>query len=67
MFSGIDKADYQYSLAYAELYLTIAVLFRAKGPAIELFETDESDVLHIHDYVIPLPKLNTKGVRVKIQ
>ena len=62
-------ADYHnwYSLAYAEIYLTLAVLFHTNGPKLELFETDESDVLHIHDYVIPLPKLNTKGVRVLIR
>lgn len=54
------------SLAYAELYLTIAFLFRPNGPAFELFETDESDVRIKHDYFLGLPKLESKGVRVKI-
>lgn len=42
-------------------------MFRANGPKFELFETDESDVLHIHDYVHPMPKLSTKGIRVKVR
>lgn len=76
MCSGIDLvikksnlADYykRYSLAYAEIYLTLAILFRAGGPKFELYETDESDVMHIHDYVQPLPKLSTKGIRVKVR
>ncbi|KAI4162409.1 MAG: hypothetical protein LQ342_003975 [Letrouitia transgressa] len=33
------------NLAYAEMYLTLALLFRPNGPKLELFETDESDVL----------------------
>jgi hypothetical protein len=32
----------------------------------ELFETDESDVKRVHDFVIALPKLDTKGIRVTI-
>ena len=39
----------------------LSVLFRPEGPAIELFETDESDV---HDFLLPLPKLDTNGVRI---
>ena len=53
-----------YSLAYAELNFVLGVLFRPEGPAIDLFETDESDVVQAHDFLIPLPKLDTKGVRV---
>lgn len=44
----------------------LAVLFRPGGPRIELFETDESDVIPAHSYVLPLPKLDTKGVRIVI-
>ena len=63
-----DLADHhhRYSLAYAEMYLTLAVLFRANGPKLELFETDESDVLNIHDYHQAMPKLSTKGIRVVV-
>lgn len=50
----------------AEMSLVIAVLFRLGAPALRLFETDESDVKHVHDFIIPLPKISTKGVRVVI-
>ena len=52
-----------YSLAMAEMSLILAVLYRPNGPKFELFETDETDVLHVHDFMIPLPKLDSKGVR----
>ena len=55
------------SLAQAEISLALAVLYRPNGPAFELFETDESDVVQAHDFMIPLPKLDTKGVRVLIR
>jgi hypothetical protein len=55
------------SLALAEMSLVLAVLFRPGGPQLELFETDESDVKQVHDFVIPLPKLSTKGVRVLVR
>lgn len=47
----------------AEMSLILAVLYRSGGPKIELFETDESDVKQAHDFLIPLPKIDTKGVR----
>jgi hypothetical protein len=50
----------------AEMSLVLAVLFRPGAPNLVLFETDESDVRHVHDFVIPLPKLTTKGVRAKV-
>lgn len=53
-------------LASAELYLTIAILFRPNGPAFELFDTDESDVRVKHDFFIGVPKMDTKGVRVRV-
>ena len=55
-----------YSLAYAELNFVLSALFRPEGPAMDLFETDESDVVQAHDFLIPLPKLDNKGVRVII-
>jgi hypothetical protein len=54
------------SLALAEMSLVIAVLFRPGAPVLELFETDESDVKHVHDFIIPLPKISTKGVRAVV-
>jgi hypothetical protein len=47
--------------------LALGVLYRPGGPQFELFETDESDVTQAHDFMIPLPKLDTKGVRVLIR
>lgn len=51
----------------AEMSLALAVLFRPNGPKMELFETDESDVKQAHDFLIPLPKLSTKGVRILVR
>ena len=51
----------------AEISLALAVLYRPGGPKLELFETDESDVKVIHDFLIPLPKLDSKGVRVLVR
>lgn len=46
--------------------LALAVLYRPNGPQFDLFKTDESDVRQAHDFLIPLPKLDTKGIRVLI-
>lgn len=54
------------SLAMAEMSLALAVLYRPNGPKFELFETDESDVKPVHDFMIPVAKLSSKGVRVLI-
>jgi cytochrome P450 len=55
-----------HNLAMAELSLALAVFFRPGGPRLELFESDTSDTNHVHDYVVPLPRLNTKGIRVTV-
>ncbi|KAF2708717.1 cytochrome P450 [Pleomassaria siparia CBS 279.74] len=54
-------------LAYAEVTLLLAALFRPGAPRMELFETDETDVIAAHDYIVPLPRLDSKGVRVVIR
>ncbi|KAI1258309.1 hypothetical protein MGN70_001358 [Eutypa lata] len=54
------------NLAMAEMSLALAVLYRPNGPKFELFETDESDVKPVHDFMIPVAKLSSKGVRVLI-
>ena len=56
-----------FSLALAELSFILAVLYRPSGPKLELFETDESDVIHVHDFIIPAPKLSSKGIRVLVR
>ncbi|KAI0103057.1 cytochrome P450 [Nemania sp. FL0031] len=55
------------NLAMAEISLVLAVLFRPNGPKLELFETDETDVRVAHDFGVPLPKLDTKGVRAFVR
>jgi Cytochrome P450 len=53
------------SLAHAELYLALATVFRRFH--LELYDTDVSDVKLAHDFFLPSPKLDTKGVRVKVK
>ena len=52
------------SLAYAELNIALAMVFRRFS--LELHETDISDVELAHDMFLPSPKLDSKGVRVKL-
>ncbi|KAL8667639.1 MAG: hypothetical protein Q9202_000494 [Teloschistes flavicans] len=54
------------NLAYAELYLTTALLFRPGGPKLQLYQTDESDVRITRDVVIGLPASESRGVRVSV-
>ncbi|KUJ23231.1 putative cytochrome P450 [Mollisia scopiformis] len=69
------------NLAYAELYLLMANLFRLFGGngeygkmiekgasegTLALFQTDERDVRMAHDMGVAVPWENTKGVRVKV-
>jgi hypothetical protein len=42
------------------------MLFRPNGLALELFDTNESDVVRAHDFIIALPKTDTKGVRIVV-
>ncbi|KAL3431443.1 cytochrome P450 [Aspergillus tetrazonus] len=55
------------NLAMAELSLCLAVLHRPGGPELGLFETDETDVKQVHDFLIPLPSIDTKGIRVVVR
>lgn len=52
-----------HSLGKTEINFMLAALFRPGGPSMKLYETDESDVKQLHDFMLPLPKLDTKGVR----
>jgi hypothetical protein len=52
------------SLAYCELNLIIAALFRPGAPKFDLYGTDESDVRPAHDLIVPMPRLDSLGVRV---
>lgn len=51
------------NLAWCELYLGMASVFR--NFRFELYETDATDVEVKHDFWLPSPKLDSKGVRVR--
>ncbi|EMC97785.1 hypothetical protein BAUCODRAFT_31780 [Baudoinia panamericana UAMH 10762] len=53
------------NLARVEMYLTVALLFRRFD--LELFETDRGDVEPAHEFFLPISKLGSKGVRVKVR
>jgi cytochrome P450 len=53
------------SLAHAELHMGLAAIFRRF--TFELYETDVTDVVLAHDFFLPCPKLDSKGVRVKVK
>jgi hypothetical protein len=58
------KLTKETSLAYAELYLTVAGIFRQYE--LELFETSVEDIKMAHDFFSPVPRLDSKGVRVRV-
>ena len=45
--------------------MTLAAVFRNFSFA--LYETDTSDVELAHDFFLPSPRLDSKGVRVKVK
>lgn len=47
------------------MYLALATVFRRFD--FELYETDVSDVTLAHDFYLPAPKQDSKGVRVKVK
>jgi cytochrome P450 len=53
-----------FSLAYMELYVALATFFRRFRA--ELYETDISDIELKHDFFLPSPRLDSKGVRIKV-
>lgn len=53
----------KYRLAKAELYLTLANVFR-RFENQELYETTRMDVDLKHDMFLPYPDLASKGVRI---
>jgi cytochrome P450 len=53
------------TLAWTELYLTLGMLFRRYR--FELVEPDVRDVRVAHDFFIPVPRLEGKGVRVWVK
>lgn len=60
------ETDVNCSLAYAEMNWALAIIFRPMAPELTLFETDESDISQAVDFLMPLPKLDSRGTRVTI-
>ncbi|KAI0550319.1 putative cytochrome P450 [Xylaria curta] len=54
------------NLAYAELFMVTGLLLRRLGSRLDLYETGLGDVTILHDCFVPLPKLDTKGIRVLV-
>lgn len=52
-------------LAYMELYVALATIFRRHE--LELFETERSDADFVLDVVVPMPRRGSKGVRVVVR
>ena len=70
--------DSRINLAYAELYIVIAGMFRKynlydeaieqKTPTLALYDTTrERDVNMEHDFFLAFPREESKGVRVKVR
>ena len=64
-FSNGTRACLGMNLAYAEIYLTLAAVFRRFD--LELFETTREDVDIVHDFFNPSARLDSKGVRVRVK
>ncbi|KAI1857354.1 uncharacterized protein JN550_013234 [Neoarthrinium moseri] len=54
-------------LAYAEISLVFAALFSPRAPQLKLYETDSSDADPACAFLLPLPRLDSKGIRVTIE
>jgi hypothetical protein len=55
------------SLVYMQMFHTLAHLLRPGAPEIVLYETDTTDVIAVHGLLFPMPRLDSKGVRVIIR
>ncbi|KAJ6151116.1 Cytochrome P450 [Penicillium chermesinum] len=54
------------NIAWMQMYFAISQVYQPGGPAIELFESDESDIRLAHGYVFPQPRLDSPGVRIYV-
>ncbi|TLD03793.1 uncharacterized protein PgNI_11655 [Pyricularia grisea] len=54
-------------LAYAEITMVFAALFGPQGPKLKLYETDASDADPACAFLLPLPRLSSKGIRVMVE
>ena len=52
-------------LAQAELYVTIAALFRRFN--FKVWETTQDDMDIVYDFFVPMPKRGAKGLQVLVE
>ena len=64
-FSKGTRACIGQNLAWAELYIALATVFRRVD--FELFETGKEAVEMAREFFVPQPRLDTKGVRAIVQ
>ncbi|KIW72614.1 hypothetical protein PV04_00796 [Phialophora macrospora] len=64
-FSKGKRACLGINLAHAEMLFAIAMIIRKFD--LELFETTWEDVEIVHDFFVALPRVGTKGVRIKVK
>ncbi|KAK6206499.1 hypothetical protein LQW54_007681 [Pestalotiopsis sp. IQ-011] len=53
-----------FNLAWSQLYIVLAILFRPGGHKMSL-DCDESDIVPIHDSDVGVPKPDSRGLRVR--
>ncbi|KAL8769010.1 MAG: hypothetical protein Q9209_004927 [Squamulea sp. 1 TL-2023] len=54
-------------LAHAELYLTLATVFRRYGEDLRLWETEKRDVEPARDFFVPTTEKGARGLRVVVR
>ncbi|KZL77279.1 cytochrome p450 [Colletotrichum incanum] len=54
-------------LSYAEITLVFAALFGPRGPKLRLYETSASDADPACHFLLPLPRLDSKGIRITVE
>lgn len=64
-FSKGTRACLGINLAYAELFLTLASMFRRFD--LELYKTSIEDVMLVRDMFMPAPRIESKGVRIIVK
>lgn len=65
--SADNFASARPSLAWSEMYLATAMLFRPGGPKLVLHDGDESDIRIARDYIMGFPKADAKDIRIKVE
>lgn len=64
-FGGGSRVCIAMNLAYMELYIALATMFRRHN--FQLFETDSADVEFALEMLAPMPRWESRGVRVTVE